>query len=155
MAETMISVNCDIASLQKSRFETITGFIHVEFGTFAFPDRAWSDFVVVILGWWLEALGDLKLKQRAELRFMEGPYVMSVTKDDEMSYGIECIKNSLTRTTIWSGKIEQSQFAVQLAASASEVLEKCRENNWHSSDIDHLSEQWRIFINRTRNKRDS
>ncbi|AUX33572.1 MULTISPECIES: hypothetical protein [Sorangium] len=46
----------------------------LDFGDRAFPDPRWSDFVVVVLTWWLNALMILLRgnSQRQEVMFMEG-----------------------------------------------------------------------------------
>lgn len=42
-------------------------------GDFVFPDAGWSDVVVVILGWWRQALRALPQHQGAEAYFIHRP----------------------------------------------------------------------------------
>jgi len=48
----------------------------------AFPGRGWSDFPVIILGWWADALFQLEGPTRREVQwlFMDGPHYVSLTK---------------------------------------------------------------------------
>ena len=55
--ESPASVFVSPASLHEGG--NITGEIWLEVAGFGFPDRRWSDFPVVILGWWLDALFEL------------------------------------------------------------------------------------------------
>src|SRR5262245_41276912 len=82
-----------VASLRRSTRGTITGSVHVELGPFAFPDRGWSDFIVVIFTWWLEALRKLVSgERRIELLFMDGPYAMHITAVEHTTCLVECIE---------------------------------------------------------------
>jgi hypothetical protein len=55
--------------------------IWLSLGNTAFPSAGWHDFPVVILAWWAEEVADLLRGDRrcAQLRFMEGPYVVVVS----------------------------------------------------------------------------
>jgi len=54
---------------------TITGHLFVQVGDFFFPEKGWDDFVVVVLGWWIEnaILLDGPVVEVDNL-FMDGPY---------------------------------------------------------------------------------
>jgi ParB-like nuclease domain len=62
----------DPDSLELSR-GSITGKIHISNATCTFPEPEWNDFVVVVLGWWLEAAAEVSGRQGTEglLRFMD------------------------------------------------------------------------------------
>jgi len=54
----------DLATFrQSSQSGNVTGVIYVELESSAFPAREWSDFPVIILGWWTEALLQWKFRR--------------------------------------------------------------------------------------------
>src|ERR1043166_5263640 len=67
---------------QNSQNGNVTGVIYVELESGAFPAKGWSDFPVIILGWWTEALLQLEVPARREVkwRFMDGPKALTLTK---------------------------------------------------------------------------
>jgi len=60
----------------------VTGVIDLDLDSGEFPERGWSDFPVIILGWWTEALLQLEAENINEVqwRFMDGPYSASLTR---------------------------------------------------------------------------
>jgi hypothetical protein len=60
--------------------KAVRGTIFFQQGSIDFPTNDWSDFVVVVLEWWLRALMPIIRGEEAtaELFFMEGPYQVNV-----------------------------------------------------------------------------
>lgn len=80
-ANSMIAL--DLQTFQQGREGgNVTGVIFLELHDGAFPERGWSDFPVIILGWWADALLQLEVPTRREVqwRFMDGPYGVILTK---------------------------------------------------------------------------
>ena len=76
----MIAV--DLQTFQQSRPNgNVTGVIYLELESGQFLERGWSDFPVVILGWWTEAFLQLEINNRRDVqwRFMDGPYSATLT----------------------------------------------------------------------------
>jgi hypothetical protein len=71
-------------SLEQLESGSIFGRIHVNFETSRFPAEDWTDFAVVILSWWLDALSSDQpgIKQ---LTFMDGPYEVNISKNGELA----------------------------------------------------------------------
>ncbi len=69
-----------VGPLERSASGTILGVIYLDLDTRAFPDAQWSDFPVVILAWWIDAVGPLLSgpTRSTELRFMDGPFWVEV-----------------------------------------------------------------------------
>jgi hypothetical protein len=75
------TVHVDRSSFEKSADDLVTGIVFVEVNGVAFPDRHWNDFVVVILSWWLEALGRVPGSSTPQIcSFMDGPFHFEVQR---------------------------------------------------------------------------
>jgi hypothetical protein len=111
-----------------------------------FPGCDWSDFVVVVLGWWLAGIRDLHQgAEQVEFRFMDGPLFFSVTPHDSATYRIRCVRdglNSNDQLYDWFTSIAHFEFSLYEAALAS--LAECDRQGWKSRDIDTLQEALRV-----------
>ena len=60
----------------------VTGVIYLELHDGAFPETGWSDFPVIILGWWADALLQLEESNRRKVQwsFMDGPQSVTLIK---------------------------------------------------------------------------
>ena len=61
--------------------------VYFRIGEKIFPDEKWSDFTVIILGWWIEELSKLKVGSKTfSLCFMDGPlYVKGFLKGNNIA----------------------------------------------------------------------
>jgi hypothetical protein len=133
------SIGCAVATLQRSTKGSITGNVHVELGTFVFPDRGWSDFVVVILGWWLKALKKLvNGEKRVELPFMDGPYAIYVTAVESTMCTLECVKKAREPLVVLSARVELGRLISETERAATQLIEACESRDWQSPDVDTL-----------------
>ena len=87
----------DKGELSRSGQGSITAPIYFSFEGFYFPENRWSDFVVVVLGWWLQSLAKIEngWETTVEFDFMDGPFLIrSMTvSDDELK--LYCIKRGM------------------------------------------------------------
>lgn len=117
----------------------VTGVIFFDLGTFQFPEREWNDAVVVIVGWWLAALVDFVtgISADIELRFMEGPYLLSIRRVEGDECQIQCFERGVVRE-----KFQCRGSALDLLRStlrvATRVQRVCSQNGWQSVDIEAL-----------------
>jgi len=139
--EAAFIIRFDPDTLHRSATGSITANIHIEFGKLVtFPEAAWSDFVVVILGWWLEALDQLSNRfGTVDLMFMDGPFVLRVKSADLSTYTIECAKQGLRETTVVAtGSVDSVKLIAETHRVGTQVVEACDARGWQSSDIDAL-----------------
>jgi hypothetical protein len=110
-----------------------------------FPEHGWTDFVVVILGWWLEGLRDLR--QGAEqvlFRFMDGPLAFSVTPEDSETYRIHCVEERASGKTEHGDWISpKTEFESSVLGAGVASLAECDRRGWRSRDIDTLRNEVR------------
>lgn len=117
----------------------VTGIVFFDFGTFQFPEREWNDAIVVIVGWWLAALVDFVAGNAAEteLRFMEGPFWVSIRRESDDECQIRCMEGPSAR-----GRFESRGSSLSLLRStlgvATRVQRVCHQRGWRSADIDAL-----------------
>jgi hypothetical protein len=75
-----LRVLTDVRDIERTKRGSIIGRIWFAAGADAFPAAGWSDFVVVVLGWWIGQLLDLRKgrNDHLEFRFMDGPFSLLV-----------------------------------------------------------------------------
>jgi hypothetical protein len=91
-----IRFSTDTATFRKGASGNITGQIAVELGGVAFPAADWSDFPVIVMGWWLEALHSLYAQRRdCQTDFMDGPFHLKLSVTDGGNALIEPYKSQM------------------------------------------------------------
>jgi hypothetical protein len=133
----MIHVVVDPSSLKRSQGGNISGCIFLCGPSGAFPDDRWSDFPVVILGWWIDGLSQVVNGQLSFFRglFMEAPVAFVVhrgvghsariawgNRNEEASIGIVQVP-ALLQSAIAAGRL---------------VAAACRDRSWTTADLAHL-----------------
>jgi hypothetical protein len=130
------------ASLYKGR--NITGEIWLEVAGFDFPSKHWSDFPVIILGWWLDALFNIWAEKdmRGECLFMDGPYSFEVSKEEGV-FVLRCFRDPYsTRECEWEGAIDLAGLLRQVVNAAATIIKECRRLGWVTSDTEVLESRW-------------
>ncbi|HKY49947.1 MAG TPA: hypothetical protein VJP45_01705 [Candidatus Limnocylindria bacterium] len=123
----------DLSDLQRSAKGSITARVCVVLDGFAFPERAWSDLVVVVLGWWIEELlRPQSIDERTmTLSFIDGPYSVRLRARDAGEWSVSLVRDAgPTAGKGEVGVIERAQFAASLLAAAREVVAACRARGW-------------------------
>jgi len=134
-------IRCDRATLLRSAKGSITANVHVELGTLVFPDRGWSDFVIVILGWWLEASNRLVEGARTiELRYMDGPFAIRATASSPTSCILECLEKAREPKVLGSATVDPVQMIEETERVATDIVEACIARGWQSRDLDTLKQ---------------
>ncbi|MDK7669327.1 hypothetical protein [Cytobacillus oceanisediminis] len=107
-----------------------------------FPDEGWSDFVVIILSWWIKSLKGLvsSMGQTFKFDFMDGTPVVLGEKLDpnhvELSFEYDNEKREIEFKAIC--KLEELKNS--LLTAAKKVLRAVERNNWSSEEINELSD---------------
>jgi len=128
----------DLQTFQQSREGgNVIGVIYVDLESGAFPEAGWSDFPVIILCRWAEALMQLETPMRREViwQFMDGPHSLALTK---------------VTGTAPSGSLIFEQLESDLLAAAQCVVSHCERRNLLSNDLNEL-QMWagRLRLNKT------
>lgn len=116
----------DLQTFRQTRENgNVTGVIYVETASGAFPEAGWSDFPVIILGWWAEALLHLEAPTRREVfwRFMDGSHSLTLAK----------IEGSNPGETLPLAKV-----ADLLIEAAERVIAHCDHHKMFGQDLEIL-----------------
>jgi hypothetical protein len=110
---------------------SILGPIWLRCGEIEFPEAEWSDFPVVILGWWLHEMRPLSLVtttgQSAELLFMDGPYFFRLTVLHQDQWLVSCFSQRRAHSTLEAEfHCDPTTFLRNLRKTARQVLHRCR-----------------------------
>jgi hypothetical protein len=130
----------DPATLHQSSLGSITGTICVAAEGWFFPEQHWSDFPVVILGWWLQAYRDASSRVRATAvcRFMDGPYSFRLISASRERWTVECVSHD--KAVLHEFEVEARVFAESLEAACRTVIRACHRRHWESSGLDALED---------------
>jgi hypothetical protein len=119
----------------------ITGKIHVSNTKNAFPEPEWNDFVVVILGWWLDAAAQIfdGRKRDGLFQFMDGPFSIAVSSRPGPDLALT-LQAGPKRRIVETWTCEAQAVRLELVRSASAVLAECRVNGWKTDDTASLEQ---------------
>jgi hypothetical protein len=104
-----------------------------------FPEAGWTDFPVVILGWWLKEIEALVCGHTTEATcsFMDGPFEFCLTASGDVH-----LSRRRDEGTLNLGRFRRPESAQELWASlhraAVAVLSECDARGWSGNDIDVL-----------------
>jgi hypothetical protein len=136
-------VHVDTATLDLSRQGLPgTGNIHLSFGNLDFPETEWSDFVIVILGWWLEAVTRLLDDGTGVLlRFMDGPLGVMLEPTSQVDrWRATARRNDVPYPDLPEGmEISRLELIASLREAARTVLDECNRRGVESPDIQELA----------------
>ncbi len=119
--------------------------IWLETGGDGFPMVGWTDFAVVVLGWWSAAiLRVLGNSSRAELvNFMDGPYAVEVSKAQSGKLRFRMLAGFSGGREVAVGEADVERFVSGLAAESRRLLDECRLREWWSPDAEILASHLR------------
>lgn len=134
------SVELGEGSLKLRGSDSPFGEMWLRVGGFAFPNAGWTDFVVVILGWWAEAAADALTgsSDRYELCFMDGPFLATIRVADGKIWHLDLVKRARERESVHSADIDGRILSRSIAAASDRVLRRCLANGWISRDTQRL-----------------
>jgi hypothetical protein len=119
---------------------SLTGEIWFDVDGQAFPAEHWNDFVVVILGWWLEesALLLSHAGQRS-LRFMDGPWRLEIDAANADAWHLGFVDGHGGKSTIvHEATVSGKELVKEVLRAASAAEKKCHELGWSSKDREAL-----------------
>lgn len=138
--EQTISIEVEVDSLEYNK--NIIGNISfvVDYHRY-FPDEGWSDFVVIILSWWIKSFKGLlvsSIGQTFKFDFMEGTPIVLGKKVDpsliELSFEFHKEKRKMEFTAI----CQLEELRNSLLTASKKVLRAFERNNWSSEEIIEL-----------------
>jgi hypothetical protein len=126
-------------SLERTGGGTVVGKIWVEIDGASFPGEGWFDFVPVILVWWLEALREFSSHGQANLRFMDGPYLMRAVNQGQGRSRLDLIRERRSgEDRRASYVVDMNSFLEAVNEAARRVVIECETRGWAFRDLDSL-----------------
>jgi len=128
-----VEIKVDLESLNKSI--NITGIIYFEIDFYRYyPDENWSDFVVIILSWWIKSMKALilsKIGRTYEFNFMDGSPVVLAKKISNEDIELTCYDEGILICNI-------KQLRDSLLSTSKKVLREIDRKKWESDEIEEL-----------------
>lgn len=140
----MFSVKVEPLRFSRTKYGSVVGPIWVEMQSACFPGKSWSDFPVVILGWWFEAINGLcsGAPKRAECRFMEGPFAFEICAIEPDNWLLRFLRKDVLETRcLLESRQSPALMVREVQSSAKLVFRYCHERSWLSDDLIALETQ--------------
>jgi hypothetical protein len=130
----------DPNTLHQSKMGSVTGVVYFDFGGGRqFPAAGWSDFVIIVVSWWLAALDRISQGGvETELHFMDGPYWIVMVAQTGAKLLLRCSENRRDAEAVYEVVVGWGDLRRQLTNLASEVSQACARAGIESADLDHL-----------------
>ncbi|KRR20798.1 hypothetical protein CQ14_26225 [Bradyrhizobium lablabi] len=130
----------DPKTLHQSKMGSVTAVVYFDFGgERQFPGAGWSDFVVVVVNWWLAALDRICQGEiETELRFMDGSYWVVVVAQDGANLLLRCTGGRQDAEEVYEVVVRLRDLRSELNNLASKVSQACAMAGIQSVDLDHL-----------------
>jgi len=135
-----VDIALEPTAFDQAKSGAITGPIWLRHEGIEFPERGWSDFPVVVLGWWLRNAAELASGAKTALcSFMDGPFEFSISTEASGLYQVQLAERRV------GGKSVLSEFTVDATAlhsalrtAVATVLGECNRRGWTGPDVEDL-----------------
>jgi hypothetical protein len=140
-----ISIDVDLDSLEQNNSKNIVGKIvfTIDYHKY-FPDPEWSDFVVIVLTWWIKSLKGLMISNPNviyEFNFMDGPPVILAKRiNDKDVLLFFCEDTTEKRVVLNEVVCTIAQLRTSLLKVSKQVIRATRREKWKSEDIENLED---------------
>ncbi|WP_438022576.1 hypothetical protein [Sorangium sp. So ce233] len=128
------------STLHQSKMGSVTGVVYFDFSPEQrFPVVGWNDFVVVVAGWWLAALNQItRTEGEIVLRFMDGPYWISVVPQEGSKLLLRCTEDRRGAGVVQSTTVDLGEFVREVTGFARAVSLACAAAGIESADLENL-----------------
>lgn len=128
--------------VSKGKHPKIHGTIFFETKDFKFPDALWNDFVVVILGWWIQNLYEARRDEKLQIKFlfMDGPVEVRVKFVGDTCQMRFIRRWSDTSDIIGSAIVSYDELTSNLIDVAQDVIVKADQNKWKTRGLATLKQ---------------
>lgn len=133
-----ISIELDVHSLTYSN--QIVGNITfvIDFHDY-FPGQGWSDFVAIVLTWWIDngrALLFAPLQETYSFQFMDGPIQIAAKKVTGTEVELTLIEEDRPQTIM--GTVTLVELTKALITTSRQLINAADRNGWKNEEIDQL-----------------
>jgi hypothetical protein len=138
-----ISIEVDLETLENK--QNVIGHIYfvIDYHRY-FPEEGWSDFVVIILTWWIKSIKGLivsDLGRTYEFDFMDGTPIVLAKKLDSQNLELRfCIEEEAKRRVIFTSISSIKEVRDSILSVSKKVIRSFERKKWKREDIDELKD---------------
>jgi uncharacterized protein YkvS len=149
MDQIKIKVNNN--SLYINNSNNILGEIYLEKnGYIYFPEEKWTDFVVIILSWWMKKLRSIKhvkCGENIEVDFMNGPLMLIIEKINDNEVNLTGIKrNLISADVLFEAKTHLDDLMRGLVAASNSVVHYAKSKHWETKELIELEKELKFLL---------
>jgi hypothetical protein len=139
-----VEIRVEPASFDRAGAGAITGPIWLHHGRrdapgADFPEPRWSDFPVVVLAWWLEALAAQEGGAETTFRFMDGPFELRVAPAEPSLVRVRCFGHGIDAKAAGADfRAAAAAFYAAVRSAAAAALAECDRRSWAGPDVEAL-----------------
>lgn len=136
-----ISIEVDLEALENR--QNITGNIYfvIDYHRF-FPEEGWSDFVVIILSWWIASMKGLMVSETGrtyEFDFMDGTPIVLGQRLDSGNIELRFCEGE-KRQEIFTSVHSMKELRDSILSVSKKVIRSFERKKWKREDIDELND---------------
>ena len=138
MTSECISLVVTPSSFERLKTGNVFGEIYLDYGSGQFPARGWTDFVLRVSTWWLDAIYSLHTKagDRGQVYFMDGPFRIDLSIDPGDVITLRLVEDRRTRENIHPElRVESRVVLADAVSAAGRILAECRLRGWQNKDF--------------------
>lgn len=138
-----ISIEVGLETL-KNR-QNVTGDIYfvIDYHRY-FPEEGWSDFVVIVLTWWIKSIKGLIVSdfgRTYEFDFMDGTPIVFAKKLDSENLELRfCIDGEAKRREIFTAICSIKEVSDSILSVSKKVIRSFERKKWKREDIEELKD---------------
>ena len=113
----------------EATMSSYVGRLEVHVGDEVFPEVGWYDFVVVVLGWFAQAVGNLDDKNPVVVDFMDGPFVVKMVARGDM---VQIRAGTRNRAPSLDEIVDRNRLVQSILCAGNAVLAAFDSDDCHS-----------------------
>jgi len=135
---TTVTMQTDPAHLERTARGSLVGPIWLNAGQLSFPESRWTDFAVVVVREWLEAIRGIgsRGKWQAHCRFMDGPYSFTIDGRSPAVWHMTLL--GAADVVMAEYDVHAIEFHSSVVTVAEQLIRVCHERGWRNRDLEQL-----------------
>lgn len=104
-----------------------------------FPGQGWSDFVAIVLNWWVDncrALVFAPLSETYSFQFMDGPVQIAAKKVTAADVELTFVEDGHPKTRMGTVSLEELKHA--LIKATRQFINAADRNGWQNEEVEQL-----------------
>ncbi len=137
-----------ITDTTQADFETkrnLVSLIYLKIDEVTFPDSGWTDFLVIILDWWIqEFLNQLSGKKNGRYEFMDGPFFFEISIQNSGNLLLTGFEESVNSSKqVFQANVRVQEFLLALKITSNQILRMCHKMEYSTPDVKSLEKSFK------------